>query len=84
MGNESYMPLGTSIFLVAVGAILRYAVTASVSGISLPTIGLILMIVGAAGLMLSILYMLLWSPRRGQVLSERVVERDPYREPPVL
>ncbi len=78
------MPLGTSIFLVAVGAILRYAVTATVSGISLPTIGVILMIVGVAGLVLAILYMLAWSPRRGQVVSERVVERDPYREPPVL
>jgi Domain of unknown function (DUF6458) len=77
------MPLGTSIFLVAVGAILRYAVTATVSGLSLPTIGLILMIVGAAGLVLSIFYMLAWGPRRGRVVSERVVERDPYREPPV-
>ncbi|HEX5853547.1 MAG TPA: DUF6458 family protein [Solirubrobacteraceae bacterium] len=77
------MPLGTSIFLFAVGAILRYAVTATVSGLSLPTIGLILMIVGVAGLLLSIFYMLAWAPRRGQVVSERVVERDPYREPPV-
>jgi hypothetical protein len=83
-GNQANMPLGTSIFLVAVGAILRYAVTASVSGISLPTIGLILMIVGVAGLVLAILYMLTWSSRRGQVVSERVVERDPYREPPAL
>jgi Domain of unknown function (DUF6458) len=78
------MPLGTSIFLIAVGAILRYAVTASTSGISLPTVGLILMIVGIAGLVLSIIYMLSWGSRRGAVVSERVVERDPsYREPPV-
>jgi hypothetical protein len=77
------MPLGTSIFLIAVGAILRYAVTASVSGLSLPTIGLILMIVGIAGLVLSLLYTLAWSPRRGAITRERVVERDPYHEPPV-
>jgi uncharacterized protein involved in exopolysaccharide biosynthesis len=77
------MPLGTSIFLIAIGAILRYAVTASTSGISLPTVGLILMIVGIAGLVLSIFYMLAWSPRRGRVTRERVVERDPYEEPPV-
>ncbi len=77
------MPLGTSIFLVALGAILRYAVTASTSGISLPTVGLILMIVGIVGLVLSIFYMLAWSPRRGRVMRERVVERDPYEEPPV-
>jgi hypothetical protein len=71
-----------SIFLIAVGAILRYAVTASVSGISLTTVGLILMIVGIAGVVLSVLYMLAWSPRRGQVTRERVIERDPYDEPP--
>jgi Domain of unknown function (DUF6458) len=77
------MPLGTSIFLIAVGAILRYAVTATTSGISLPTVGLILMIVGIAGLVLSVLYMLTWSPRRRAVVRDRVVERDPYQEPPV-
>lgn len=73
------MPIGTSIFLIAVGAILRYAVTATVSGISLTTVGLILMIVGIAGLAISLFYMLSWGPRR----RERVVERDPHREPPV-
>jgi heme/copper-type cytochrome/quinol oxidase subunit 2 len=70
---------GTSIFLIAVGAILRYAVTASVSGISLTTVGLILMIVGIVGLVLSLLYLFAWSPRRH---GARVVERDPYEEPP--
>ncbi len=71
------MPLGTSIFLIAVGAILRYAVTATVSGLSLTTIGLILMIVGAVGLVLSLLYMATLRPR-GRVVRERAVERDPY------
>jgi len=76
------VPLGTSIFLIAVGAILRYAVTATVSGISITTIGLILIIVGVIGLVLSIVYMIAWAPRRG-VPVDRVVERDTYREPPV-
>ena len=76
------MPLGTSIFLIAVGAILRYAVTASTSGINIATVGLILIIVGIVGLVLSIFWMLTWSPRR-RVARERVVERDPYGEPPV-
>jgi uncharacterized membrane-anchored protein len=71
------MPLGTSIFLIAVGAILRYAVTASVSGISIQTVGLILIIVGAVGIVLSLLYMFTWRPRGG-VRRDRVVERDPY------
>jgi hypothetical protein len=76
------MPLGTSIFLIAVGAILRYAVTASASGINIQTVGLILIIVGIVGLVMSIFWMLAWRPRRGGA-NERVVERDPYREPPV-
>jgi hypothetical protein len=75
------VPLGTSIFLIAVGAILRYAVTTSVEGIDLKTVGLILIIVGIVGLVLSILYMVLWAPR-GRVTRERVIERDPYDEPP--
>jgi Domain of unknown function (DUF6458) len=71
------MPLGTSIFLIAVGAILRYAVTVTVSGIDITTVGLILMIVGIAGLVLSVLYMVAWSPRRRGVVRDRVIERDP-------
>jgi Domain of unknown function (DUF6458) len=70
------MPLGTSLFLIAVGAILRYAVSTTVSGVSLQTVGLILIIVGAIGLVLSIFFMIdLGSRRRG-----RVIERDPRDE----
>jgi hypothetical protein len=77
------MTTGSSIFLIAVGAILRYTVTATVSGISLQTIGLILIIAGVLGLVLSLFYTLAWGPRRGQVVRDRVVEREPYEEPPV-
>jgi len=63
-----------------VGAILRYAVTASTSGINLQTVGLILIIVGIVGVVLSLFWMITWSPRRR---GERVVEGDRYhREPP--
>ena len=51
------MPLGTSIFLIAVGAIIRYAVTFHVSGVSRPLIGLILIIAGIVGAVLSLIYM---------------------------
>lgn len=71
------MSVGTSIFLIAVGAILRYAVTASVSGIELTTVGLILMVAGAVGLVISLLYVVAFSPRRGRVVRDRVIERDP-------
>jgi hypothetical protein len=77
------VPVGSSILLLAVGAILRYAVTASVSGISLQTVGLILIIAGVLGLVLSLFYMLAWSPRRGQVVRDRVIERELYEDPPL-
>lgn len=73
------MGIGTSIFLIALGAILKFAVTATVSGIELATVGVILMVVGIIGLLISLVY--LSQARRGGtvVASERVVERDPYR-----
>ena len=48
------MGIGTSIFLIAVGAILRYAVTVTVEGVEIDTIGLILIVVGAIGLVISL------------------------------
>jgi Domain of unknown function (DUF6458) len=48
------MGIGTSILLIAVGAILRYAVNVTVEGIELQTVGLILMIVGIIGLVISL------------------------------
>ena len=58
------MGLGTSLFLIAIGAILKFAVTDSVSGIELATIGVILMVVGAIGLLISLFYATLWADRR--------------------
>jgi hypothetical protein len=76
------MALGTSLFLIAVGAILRYAVSDSLSGIDIPTIGLILMIVGVVGLLISLFMLTLWDRDRGSgVVEERRVRRDPYRDP---
>jgi Domain of unknown function (DUF6458) len=51
------MSIGTSIFLIAVGAIIRYAVTFHVSGVSRPTIGLILILACIVGFVLSLIYM---------------------------
>ncbi len=44
------MTIGASIFIAAVGAILRYAVTGSVSGIEIHTVGTILIVAGVVGL----------------------------------
>lgn len=49
------MTIGGSLFLIALGAILKFAVTDSVAGIELSTVGLILMIVGAVGLVLGLM-----------------------------
>jgi hypothetical protein len=63
------MGIGISIFLIALGAILRFAVTATVSGLNVHTIGLILMIVGILGLVLSLIFwsaMGAWYPGRSR------------------
>jgi len=57
------MGIGMSIFLIAAGAILRYAVTVTVSGIELQTVGLILMIVGIVGLVISLAVVFLGGDR---------------------
>jgi len=65
------MGIGVSIFLIAVGAILAFAVTATVTGIELATVGWILMIVGALGLVVSLLFWSSWGPRRRTVVQTR-------------
>ena len=54
------MGLGTSIFLIAVGAILDFAVTVNTPGFNIHTVGVILMIVGAVGLLLSLMFWSSW------------------------
>src|SRR4051794_18041151 len=79
-GYARHMGIGTSIFLIAVGAILRYAVKDSLDAIDLQVVGLILMIVGVIGLLISLLYMTMWSRRTTAPPPERTVvrERDRY------
>ena len=70
------MTIGTSIVLIAIGAILKWAVTATVSGINLQTAGTVLLIVGIVGLVLSVIYTFYWSRRTTTVAP--VDRRDPY------
>jgi Domain of unknown function (DUF6458) len=74
-GDPEGVETGTSLFLIAVGAILYFAVDATVSGIEITTVGLILMIVGVIGLVLSLIFM---SRRRATVVEERPVSRREY------
>jgi uncharacterized membrane protein YvlD (DUF360 family) len=57
------MGIGTSIFLIAVGAILHWAVTGHVEGLRIETMGTILMVIGIIGLVISLFYTTLWASR---------------------
>ena len=73
------MTLGTSILLIAAGAILRYAVNVHSSAINIATVGLILMIAGILGLIVSLLYTAFWAdrarPRRDVYADEHPTRR---------
>jgi hypothetical protein len=80
------MGIGISVFLIAVGAILTFAVHVAVSGVDIGTVGVVLMIAGAIGLLWSLLF-LSRGPGSGvaadgyveePVVRRRVVRRDPY------
>ena len=70
------MGIGTSLFLVAVGAILYFAVDASISGLEIATIGIILMVVGVIGLLISLF--MVSSARRAPAERTVVRDREPY------
>ncbi|MBV8999414.1 MAG: hypothetical protein JO304_10155 [Solirubrobacterales bacterium] len=56
------MTIGVAIFLIAVGAILKWAVTAHVSGIDIQTAGTIIFVVGLVGLVIAVAYTFWWEP----------------------
>jgi hypothetical protein len=70
------MTIGSSIVLIAVGAILKWAVTAHVSGINLQTAGTVLFILGILGLILSVLYSFVWSRSNRTTATRTYVPRD--------
>ena len=63
------MTIGSSLFLIAVGAILRYAVNDNWEAVDIPTVGLILMIAGVVGLVLG-LYLAFGRGRPDRTLDE--------------
>jgi hypothetical protein len=78
------MTIGAGILLIAVGAILRFGIsTVSTHGFGVHTIGDILMLVGALGVVLWLLVFAPWAPRarsRRTVYREEVPPRTVYRE----
>jgi Domain of unknown function (DUF6458) len=65
--------IGVSVFLMAIGAILTFAVEASADGININTVGIILMIAGAVGLLASLLF---WSSAAPWGAGRRTVVRE--------
>jgi hypothetical protein len=70
-GRESHMTIGTSIFLIALGAILAFAVDATLAGFSIQTAGVILMVAGAVGLVIGLF---LLSSRRARPAGRTVYD----------
>jgi hypothetical protein len=73
------MGISVSILLIAVGAILTWAVTADAEGIDINTVGVILLIVGILGLVLSMIF---WSSWGGFQRRTTYVEGGPVRRAP--
>ncbi len=71
--------IGTSIVLIAIGAILKYAVEFSVSGIDINVVGTILLLIGILGLVIALVYTLILTNRRRE--PEVMREREYYDEP---
>lgn len=74
------MGIGISVFLIAIGAILAFAVDLSVSGLDLAAVGVILMIVGAIGLAVALTAARgMWGGPRTTVDDEYVGDGPPSR-----
>jgi len=71
------MGIGVSLILIAAGAILTWAVNATVSGIDINTIGVILMVVGVVGLILSLMFWSRWGGVGGARRRTTYVEDGP-------
>ena len=72
------MGIGVSIFLMAVGAILAFAVNVSTEGINLDTVGVILMIAGGLGLVISLLFWSSVAPFGSRTASRTVVREERF------
>ena len=70
------MSIGVSVFLLAVGAILTFAVEASTDGLNLDTVGIILMVAGALGLLCSLLFWSSYAPFGAAARTRTVVRED--------
>jgi len=77
------MGIGFSLFLIAVGAVLAWAVTATVTGIDIRIVGAILMVIGIIGLLLSLLFWASFAPfaDRAPFRRRTVTVEEPHQIP---
>jgi len=71
------MGIGVGIFLVAIGAILAFAVNVTTNAVNLETVGVILMLVGGTGVLLSLIYWNSWGGFSGTSRHTQITEADP-------
>lgn len=72
------MSLGASLFLLALGAILYFAVDVELAGIDIPVVGIILMVIGGLGLVLTLLMWNRIGPGRRRVVVREEDRRDVF------
>jgi hypothetical protein len=70
------MGTGVSLILIAAGAVLTWAVSATASGVNLHTVGVILMVIGAIGLVLSVMFWSSWGGFSGSRDRQTVIDRS--------
>jgi hypothetical protein len=70
------MGISVSLVFIAIGAILKWAVTATTSGVNLDAVGVVLMVVGAVGLLLSLVFWSSWGGFGGRTSGRTTIVRD--------
>jgi hypothetical protein len=73
--KEQIVGIGASVILMAVGAVMTFALEVEASGIDLDTVGIILMLAGAVGLLLSLVF---WRDGAPWAARDRTVVREEH------
>ena len=76
------MGIGVSLFLIAIGLILWLAVNVDAPGVDVNMVGVILVVVGAIGMLLSMIFWSTWGGFGGGYRRETTVRDDRYDGPP--
>lgn len=78
------MTIGAAIVLIAIGAVMKWAVTAHVTGFDIQTAGTVILVVGIVGLVLAILHTFIWSRRTAYPYDDPAARRRSPYDPPAV